>query len=47
MVKLSDTDAVNTGGLAGGLLRRGILIRTYENFKSLDSRYFRIAVKKK
>jgi len=47
MVKLSDTVPVNTGGFAKELLRRGILIRTCENFKSPDSCYFRIAVKKK
>ena len=47
MVKLGNIAAVNTGGLAEELLRRGILIRTCGNFQGLDSGYFRIAVKKK
>lgn len=45
LCKLKDARVKNTANLSEGLIARGVLIRNCDNFRGLDDRFFRIAVK--
>jgi len=47
LIKLLDSSPKTTAELQDALLKKGILIRTCEDFQGLSDKFFRVAVKKK